>query len=349
MIQIDKIQAGLFGGVGFRDSDLTGYNIVNTANKVTTSGLTFQDGSELVTIKNIKLSQENPSISDEQFNTLLERMQKAVILDVCNRVINGKSDFIKSINLYPFEKSFDEKVSVNGKFVGFQIVPNLGNIICRIPWVELSFDSVVEFNIYLYNSNLPKTPIQTKLVTTVAGESKIIILDWVIADDLTYKGGSFYLGYFENDLGEARAFKKDHDIGSLRIRTPYFYVEPINLTYLGTTINVKNEVYVSETHGLNIGIDIHNDYTELILRNKNMFWNAIQLQMHEKVIMMIKYSTRENPNTRISSDNIKYADLELYGNKEAGIVGIQKKLSNAIETLQKALFYKPVISMGTLS
>jgi len=349
MIRIDKIQAGLFGGVGFRNSDITGYDIVNTANQVTASGLTFQDGSELVTIKNIKLSQENPSINDEQFNTLLERMQKAVILDVCNKVVNGKSDFIKSTNLYPFEKSFDEKVGVSGKFVGFQIVPSLGNIICRIPWIELSFDSEVTFNIYLYNSNLPKTPIQTKAVTTVAGESKITVLDWIVADDLTYKGGNFYLGYFENDLGTARAFKKDHDIGSLRIKTPYFYIEPVSLTYSGTTINVENEIYESETFGLNIGVDIHNDYTELILRNKNMFWNAIQLQMHEKVLNMIRYSTRENSEKRGLADIIKFADFELYGNKEMGIIGVQGKLNKAIETLQKALFYKPTISKGTLS
>jgi hypothetical protein len=170
----------------------------------------------------------------------------------------------------------------------------------------------------------------------------------VIADDSTYKGGKFYLGYFDGDLGTVKAYKKDFDSANVYVRTPYFYVSSVNLSYTGATIDVRTQVYDSDIHGLNIGMDVYNDYTELIIRNKSLFWNAIQLQMHERVLMLIKYSTRSNLIERIGRDNIKFADLELYGNKEHGIVGIQQKLSNAIETLQKSLFYVPRISKGTL-
>ena len=94
MIRTDKIQTGLFGGVGFRQPTLTGYNIVDETNQGSTSGLYFGDSSELVTIKNIKDCQEDSDISDVNFNTLLTNMQKSVILDVCNKVIAGQSDFI---------------------------------------------------------------------------------------------------------------------------------------------------------------------------------------------------------------------------------------------------------------
>jgi hypothetical protein len=304
-----------------------------------------------VSIKNIKDCQENPAITSVQFNTLLGNMQRSVILDVCNKVVNGQADFVSSNNLYPFEKSFANLVGKTGKFVGFEITQKKsGNVICKIPWVETSFDGVVTFNLYLYNSNLPTTPIQTKSITTVAGASKITILDWIVADDVTYKGGVFYLGYFDDDLTvdevEVSAYKKDHDLSILRVITPYYSVEPISLSATGATINVVGEAYESDTFGLNIGIDLYNDYTELILRNRNLFWNAIQLQMHEKVLMLIKYSTRSNITERISNEMI---DFELFGNSTLKISGVIDKLNNSISTLIKAFFPKPRISKATLS
>lgn len=352
MIRIDKIQAattGLFGGVGFRDSDLTGYNIVDAANKVTTSGLYFQDASELVSIKNIKDCQENPAITSVQFNTLLGNMQRSAILDVCNKVLKDKADFVSSNNLYPFEKSFQNILGKMGKFVGFEITPQRnGNVICKIPWVETSFDGVVTFNLYLYNSNLPTAPIQTKPITTIAGASNITILDWIVADDTTYKGGIFYLGYFDDDLGTVSAYKKDYELSILRTITPYYSVEPISLTNSGTTISIVGNVYESDTFGLNFGVDLYHDYTELILRNRNLFWNAIQLQMHEKVLSLIKYSTRTNATELRGNDNTK-VDFELFGNSTLKISGVANKLNDAISTLINSLFRQSRISKSTLS
>lgn len=333
MIRIDKIQTAFAGSVGFRGGDET--------NQTSGSGLFYEDGSELVTVKNIKDCQPNPTITDEQLNTLLGNMQKTVILDVCNKVVEGRSDFITSLNLYPFEKSFDATVDKRGKFVGFAITPNLGNMVCKIPWVELSFDTTETFDIHLFNSNLSE-PIQTKSVTTSAGESKIETLDWIIAPDTTYKGGKFYLGYF--DTNTAKAYKKDHDLGSIKVATPYFYVEPVTLNG-ETTIDVESENYVSETHGLNIGVDVYSDYTELITRNKSMFYTAIQLQMHEKVLNLIKYSTRNNPDQRGLFDSVNF---ELFGNSKVGIEGVMTKLKSAINTIRKAFFYQPRIQRGTL-
>jgi len=348
MIRIDKIQAsttGLFGGVGFRNPDITNYNIVDATNVLSSSGLYFKDASELVSIKNIKDCQENPNITAVQFNTLLGNMQKAVILDVCNKVLKDKADFISSNNLYPFEKSFINLIGKEGKFVGHKITPSAGNVVCKIPWVETSFNGVATFNLYLYNSNLPSLPILTKPITTTANSSKITVLDWIIADDTTYKGGVFYVGYFDDDLGSVSACKKDFNLSSLRVNTPYYNIEPTSLDCTGTTISVVNETYASDTFGLNFGIEIYNDYTELILKNRNLFWNAIQLQMHEKVLNLIRYSTRSNITERISKEMV---DLELFGNKDLKISGVIDKLNDSILTLRNSLFRQPRISRITM-
>lgn len=348
MIRNDKIQASLFGGVGFRNSTITGYDIVSVENQASASGLYFQDSSELVSVKNIKDCQENPSATTTQINTLLGTMQKSVISDVCAKVIAGKSDFIESVNLYPFSKSFERTIEHKDKFVGFEIEPVREGIICKIPWVELAFDSAVTFTIYLYNSNLPKSPIQSKEVTTTAGESKIVALDWYLSDDTTYKGGKFYLGYFDGDLGEAKAFKNDYNLAGFSVNAPYFNINQVSLDYDTTTIQLESVISESYNFGMNVGIDIYNDYTELVVRNKSLFWRAIQYQMHEKVLNLIKYSTRTNATELKSKDNISKIDFELYGNKEFGIVGVLGKLNKEIETLRKSLFFVPRITRKTL-
>ena len=344
MIRVDKIQAGLFGSVGFRQPTLAGYNIVDSTNLGSTSGLYFGDSSDLVTIKNIKECQEDIAISNANFNTLLTNMQKTCILDVCNKIIAGQSDFIDSLNLYPYEKSFDATLIPSNKFVGFTIIPQRKDIACSIPWVELCFDSEKTFNIYLYNSNNPTTPIQTKEVTTAAGESVIVDLGWIIADDVTYKGGVFRLGYFEEDLDGAKAYKKDYEFSNFKVNSPYFFIEPIYLNHSEMVIDVESELSSTDTFGLNIGMDIYTDYTELLIRNKHLLFPAIQLQMHERVLNLIKYSSRQNGQERIAKENI---DFELFGNSKLQIDGIVSKLNRAVDQVKKAMFYVPKISRVT--
>lgn len=345
MIRTDKIQTALFGGVGFRQPTLTGYNIVDATNLASTSGLYFGDSSDLVTVKNIKDSQEDSAISNENFNIFLANMQKYVILDVCNKVIAGQSDFIDSLNIYPYQKTFTHTIEPNNFFVGFEIESkSISKIVCSIPYVELSFDSAKTFNIYLYNSNKPNTPIQTQEVTTIAGESVIVNLNWIIADDSSYKGGTFYLGYFEDDLDGAKAYKRDYEESILSISSPYYDIEPCYISHSELTIDTRSELYAVDTFGLNIGIDVYTDFTELLIRNKHLLFPAIQLQMHERVLNLIKYSSRTSGDVRIAKENI---DFELFGNSKLNIDGIVSKLNRVIDQIKKAMFYVPKISRVT--
>lgn len=344
MIRSDKIQTGLFGGVGFEQPTLTGYNIVDATNLATSTGLHFGDSSKLVTIKNIKDCQEDNAISNANFNLLLTSLQKSAILDVCNKVIAGQSDFISSLNLYPYEKSFDDTITPTSKFVGLKIEPLRNGISCNIPWVELCFDTAKTFNLYLYNSNKPNAPLLTKPVTTVASEATIVTLDWIVADDITYKGGVFRLGYFEDDLDGAKAYAKNWENSNLKVNSPYFEIEPFSVTHTLTVIDIESESYFTDTFGLNIGIDVYTDYTELIIRNKSLFFPAIQLQMHEAVLNLIKYSSRSNGQERIAKELI---DFELFGNSKLNIDGVVSKLNRAVDHLKKALFYVPRISRST--
>lgn len=350
MIRADKIKTSLLGGVGFRQSPITAYAIVDAANQVSQSGLFYQDASTLVTVKNIKDAQQVISIADVDFNTYLQQLQEGAIIEVCRKVTASQADFIQEVNLYPYEKSFKNTITTRGKFVGFVFDPKRkAGILGRINFLEVCFNEAVTFDIHLFNSNKPNAPIQTQSVDAIANEAVVIPMDWYIADDVSHKGGSFYVGYFEDDLGTAKAVKKDYDLAQLQVNTKCFYVRPISLDHTGTAIDVESVINESDTFGLNMGIGIYNDYTEIIIRNKNIFWSAIQLQMAEKVLSVLRTSTRLNGNNRTINVPIDDVNFDLFGNDKLKIQGIVTKLQREIESVIKMLFYVPRIRRRTLS
>jgi len=341
----------MFGGVGWRQPTLADSPVINAANLESKSGLRFQDGSFFVTIQNLKETQEDPLISDDDFNTYLENLQESVILETCQKIEEGQTDFVESNNIYAFEKSFKNTIEPNGKFVGFQVERlTQTNILSKINWIELAFDSAVTFNVYLYNSNLPESPIKTNSVTTVANESVIVVLDdWEIADNKLFKGGTFYWGYFEDDLAGAKALQKNFELSNLSVTTRYNFILPVALDHTGLVIDVTTEDTKSDTFGLNFNIDTYNDWTEKFIRNKSMFYQVFQYQMAEKTYNQIRFSVQSNRIERITTGFLDQMAFSIYGNVERGLIGIDGKLRRSVKNLQKSLFYKSFISVGTLT
>lgn len=351
MIRPDKIISGMSGSVGFRQPFNSEYAIVNSENQLSASELFYQDASDFVSVENIIDCQSYSNISETDFNILLTRLQNDAVLKVCQKITSNESDLIQDINLYPYEKTFNNTIEPLSRFVGFKIEPNYINskIINKIKWVELCLDSVVTFKLYLYNSNKPNTPIAEKEITTVANEAKIIQIDnWFIADDADYKSGYFYIGYFEDDLGSAKAIKKDYELSDYKVGTKYFYISPVTLTHTGSNIDVSSYTEESDTFGLNIGISVYNDYTELLISNKSLLYQAIQYQMGERILNLIRTSIRSNITERLNQEHINDISFDLYGNREAGIEGVTGKLKREINNIKNALFWKPAIRRNTM-
>lgn len=349
MIRSDRVKDKLFGGVGFRQPSQNDYSIVDEVNAASTSGLYFNDASNLVSIKNIKECQDDESITDDNFNTYLANLHKASIDDVCREVIAGQNDYLQSVNIYPYEKRFTTKLTTNNRFVGFEISHcNRVNIVSKISFIELVFDEDITLNVHLYNSNL-KEPIKTIECECIGGQSNIFDLtDWFIQANETYKGGKFYVGYFESDLGTVKPYAKDWENSILKSCTNYYSVEPVWFNELGTGYDIDTRTYDSDTFGMNIGLDSYKDYTELIIRNRELFYPAIQYQLVVKVLNLIRTSNRSNGVQRIAAELVKEAEFELYGNKELGINGKVGMLTERINTIKKSLFPKNLIVSSTL-
>lgn len=350
MIQPDRITSEITGLVGWNQPTLADYDIVDATNLASVSGLKFDQASSLISIKNIKEAQEDKDISDAEFNALLVRMQNDVILDVCNKVSLGESDHIQTNNLYPYEKTFSDVLSTDSKFVGFRIVPaKMNNIISRISAIEIAFNASSTFNIYLFNSNR-SSAIQTQSVTASQNQSVIVNLGWIIGDSAAYKGGDFYIGYFEDDLSGAQPYSRNYELSTYKVETCYYYVEPIKVTHSSNVLDVSTYQNQPDTGGLNIIIDVYNDYTELFVRNKNKLAFAVQMQMAEKVLDLIKNTTRENFEKRRTSQIAANINTELLGFQDQFIFkeGIISKINRAILDLKKDFFPKRRITRNTI-
>src|SRR5450759_3369642 len=97
MIAWDKILSELIGVVGWRQSTITGDVTVDAANLASSSGLYVQGAHPIVTVKNIKATQEDNAISDANMNIVLSNLTKDGISNVLNHVFPGGDVFANGL------------------------------------------------------------------------------------------------------------------------------------------------------------------------------------------------------------------------------------------------------------
>lgn len=311
---ITPVLAALAGRLGWRQPTLAGMPVVDATNIATKSGRYFNDFHALVNVPNAKATVENPEITDTQFNAYLQSLQSSVIMRCLNGVFN-KPEWIEKIMLFDRFGQDDELITNAGLFVGVKIrtARSIDKAV-KINSVSLYFDSAVTFNLYLFH-DARKTPVMTVSVTTVANQQTILPITEMI---LTYlasgnMGGNFYLGYFQEDLGAAKAYdEKKCKYNRAKIFS-WDFMEA-NKVAAQVDFERNNPRYTARTHGLNLSISSFNDHTQAIVDNVPVFDELIGLQMAATLIEMIMHSTRSNGTERIIKDSVErlmvYMDLK---------------------------------------
>ncbi len=335
------------GLVGWKSSTVTGMPVLSSANLLTSSGMTYSDFSPLVTIQNVYRVQEDSAITDSNFNTFLTNLTDAAFIKVLNSVFND-DDFIENKVVYPYEYTWTELIDNNTSFVGFEIRPaNRKELSLTLNRVFTSFDAVDSLKLLLFHSS-KKTPIQTKTITLEQLTETDTLLDWNLSG-FDYSGGKFYVGYLRSGL-TAKAVNRDWDKANLKSCFNMFKIEPVIVPGWDseTLFDVDLIEYEDETYGLNFDITSWKDYTNIVLRNRNKFVNALGLQVAADVLDLIIKGTRSN---RIERELEARAFSELEGFINADLprtIGIAAKLKQEIERLRKTFIETPVLTRGTL-
>lgn len=338
---VAKVMQALQGRIGWSQPTLAGMPVISGQNQASSSSRFFEDFHESCTIQKLYQAQEDKAISDADFNSLLQRMDRSVIMRCINAVFN-RPQLIDHGLVYERQSNVRNlPVPNQGNFCGYRIKVANGDYAVMLNSVALFFSEVVTFNLYLFN-DLTKAPVMSQEVTTQAGTQTVASLNWILKYVDNNKGGLFYVGYFQDDLGAVTAIDEQLNMwNDAKVYGAWPFQSPRVAGQLD--FNRINPSVVFRTYGMNMELSSYRDYTEVILQNAHLFDEARGLCMAVRVIEKVKNSLRTNKEARQSNEVIKLEyDLELaFPTKEAPFMaGLKAQLVREFERVNLSFFPK---------
>jgi hypothetical protein len=300
-----RVISALFGRVGWRQPIKANSPVISGPNLVTKGGRYYQDFHSLVTIDNIKQVIEEVAATDSALNSYLESIQRGIIMQCVNNVFKAPEAITKGILFSSTWNNNDTLVDNTGKFVGimFRTPPMSakGEIAVQIDSVALYFDSNVTFNLYVYNDRV-KAPLAVIEVSAVAKSQTLVDLSDVILNYIgpNSLGGTFYIGYYQDDIGAAKAYYENMtDPRCDLYGWSFMNADKIAGQY---DFDRRHTRLTNVNYGLNAHVTTFYDHTSEIVKRAPLFDNAIGLQMAVQMVEKIFYSTRSNGTERILKD-----------------------------------------------
>lgn len=351
---ISALFAALVGRIGWRQSTIAGAPVLTDGVKASSGGRHYNDVHALCTTVNVKAVQENPAINDAGLNAVLVDMDKAVIADAITAVFD-QPETIEQILLYEREEKNHVPVINAGYFVGycFELAPT-NTVAVQVNSATLLFDGDVAFNLYLFKDGA-SAPVVTVGVSALANELTVVDLAGIVMRyvSATSKGGRYYLGYFQADLGSARAIREQCEFNTPNM----FEAEPVYAKQVGNTTNFdrENVIKSSTPFGINLQVTSYRDWTAKITQSPAMFDNLRMLLMGHKVLQQIIYSNRSNGTQRnlLEGINGAFAMAELNGSAPISegpppVTGLSTKIKAEVARLKKQFFHRPKIQTVNL-
>lgn len=297
--------------------------------------IAFESFHALCTEKNLKDVQPTENIADDAWVNYKTDVKKDVIMR-CLRSVFNKSEYIDQVLLQdriPIQqKQFIENEDL---FVGLRIriAPDF-SYSTWIKTVSLLFDSNVIFNLYLFEDGNPDF-IGSWEVDAVANQPTIFDIEDVLLSYAKSQKTVFYLGYYQNDLGTAKAIREQVCWNSGKCFSAYSF------TMLRSDVSKFNPAYSYNSYGLNSELHSFRDYTYKIERNPELFDEAIGLSMVAFVLEMLRSTTRSNGTERKLSENEKL-ELYYYLNGVLPAMGVSKTIGLNDQIKQKFLDIREV-------
>lgn len=344
-----KVLAAMKGRLGWSQPTLAGMPVLSTLNLAATSGRTYEEFHPSASIQKLYTSQEDNAISDANFNALLQKKDDTTIWRSLNAIFN-RPQLIEHGLVYERQSNVRNiPVPNQGNFCGYRIKVSNDNYAVMVNTVALFFNGVATFNLYLFN-DLTLAPLKTQSVTTLANSQTVVKLDWVLKYIDDNKGGLFYVGYFQNDLGSVLAVDEQLNMWD---DSKCFGAWPFQSPQTDTlNFNRINPSVVFRTYGMNMEVSSYRDFTEVIVMNAGLFDEARGLMMAIYVLEIIKNSPRANSTTRQANEVIKLEyDLDLaFPTKDAPFMaGLKAQLQREFKRINENFFPKPTAQIVSIA
>jgi hypothetical protein len=338
--------------LGWLPSGVEGMPEISEANQLSYSGRYYNDDSfhPSVSIQNIyEICQDVLNASETEFNDLLDRMDKSVIMRTVNAIFNRpaliehKTIYTRTYNV------LNVQIPNGGNFVGYRFNIAKGNYAVMFNAISLYFNGDATFNLYMFN-DLVKEPLKVKRVTAIANSQTRVQLDWVVNYiNLHNLGGVIFIGYFQNEIEDQGVNALDEQL-NLWECPKAFGAYPFQAAQLGDLSNPDfyrvNPSIVYRTYGLNMEVSSYRDYTQTIMQNAHLFDEVRGLCMAITVISIIKNSGRTNSTQRIADVNLNDLKIDMdlaFPTQDLPFVaGLKAQLARALKQLNDNFWPKAV-------
>lgn len=338
MIKTTKISEALLGIVGFRQPYNPKYAIIDEDNEASTSGY-FVNDNPYAKVEFIKDNQDYLEISDEDFNQQLKDMQKASISSVCNQVFSD-FDFIDRNLLFKnaSNKAATEEIPLG--FVGYKIeVSDDKNMAFCINRIIADFAGTGFIKMLMWNT-AKRTAIFTKEVE-IESDHQEIVLNWELDNsDSTYKG-DYYIGYIADNL-DVEPFKREFNNANVMTKFKNLCIEKVLVVgHTSESLFDLNEVAgLSQDIGLNLDITVYEDFTDLVINNRNLFAKAVNTHMVIQCMQLYISTLRSNRNQMLSEQLYEKVIAELEGTAPESVIrvkGMKPQLIGEITSIRKEI------------
>lgn len=288
---------------------------------------------------------------------MLEERRAAAIGKVISATMQQKKlagttkAIFENVRFFEGAGRFQNKEIKLGRFVFFEIkLKRQIGLTAVIDKIGLQLDTAQMLDIYLFHSSSldPLKTFELNIDAPVSFSWKAIsdcILSYL--SDNHDAGGSFYLGYFEDDLTGQAIIKDGFDFSAkpcascnsrnyayYNIWNQFFeihpgYVQAADLNGVQLWDIEKNRYVYSTNWGMNLNFSVKCDLTNIFCSQKEIFADAIYKQTAVDLLELIAYSVRNNA----IAEKTRSLALFALDNRENGSVGARKELQNAINAL----------------
>lgn len=342
----NRVIGSLFGRIGWRAGTIAGAPGVDVNNASSKSGRYFDDFHPLCTINTVKAIIEDDKASDEEINAFIQGLQRGAIMRALNGVLNEPEFIELSLDFDRYREQNDRTVEPAGLFVGRRITPaRLPEVSVQLDSVSLLFSEDVTFPLYLFQEG-KSAPLWTGNVTAIANETTLVNLPDLILGYLgsNHMGGAYYFGYFQEDLGTARAIDQSRISFNCANNWGIEFIETAKIP--GFT-NFERKVINGSpwSHGLNLQISAFKDWTTWIVKKSTIFDELIGLNMSVMIIERALLNVRSNPTERILKDQLAAAGLwqqlegaALLNPDSPKIIGLRDQISRECHRVKKSFY-----------
>ena len=281
------------------------------------------------------------------FSEWLKNLTEAAFIQVVQDFLEQKQLNQTAKSIFEERPIFDRPIyrKVNetnrGDLVGWRFVqvPDMG-VLTKLNRVSLCFSEAQTIDLKLYTIGKTNAVETVSLDYTTPGEIQWFNLNWELYFHGQDLNDSFYVEFDESQIsGYAISQEAVWLLGETRYSEDYYFVPWAKMLQVHpyrlkerTEPNPNNFQYeYTRTLGLNFEISMFCDYTEFLIRQKDIFKNAISKRVAMNILRELAYNSNERINgteAALSRERILY---EIDGDTQGRDTGLSGKYYQALK------------------